>query len=436
MKSILIIGTGDTKSPELAFLRDCVQSEGARPAIMDVGIMSDPELAVDVARHEVARAAGVTIPELRALGSENDAMAKMAEGASKLVADLYAARRIHGVLVLGGSMGTDLALDVTSALPLGAPKVVVSTVAFSHMIPPERLAPDLIMMLWAGGLYGLNSICKAALSQAAGAVCGAARQARAPDATRPVIGITSFGKSCLKYMVSLAPELEARGYEAAVFHASGMGGRAFEALAAQGRFAAVMDFAVQEVTNHHFGSVISAGPDRLTNAGRAGTPQLVAPGALDLIDLPGWREFPAVLQGRVCHPHNRLLWSTVTTPNERRAVAGIVASRLAAAAGPVKLLLPLGGVHEWDRADGPLHDRAGLEAMFAAFRAEARPPIELIEIDAHINDVGFAERALAELDAWVEAGIVAKPGQAGEDDVAPRLEADGARWLAGLLKGR
>lgn len=420
MKTILIIGTGDTKSPELAFLRDCVEREGARPLTMDVGVIGDPELSVDVSRHEVCRAAEATIGDLLALGSENDAMAKMAEGASRLTAQLHRDGRVDGVLVLGGSMGTDLALDVTAALPLGVPKVVLSTVAFSHMIPPERLAPDLIMMLWAGGLYGLNSICKATLSQAAGAVCGAARQARAPDASRPVVGVTSFGKSCLTYMVRLVPALEARGFEAAVFHASGMGGRAFEALAEQGRFAAVMDFAIQEVTNHHFGSVISAGPDRLTHAGRAGVPQLVAPGAMDLIDLPGWRALPEGLNGRDVRPHNRLLGSTVTSPEERRAVAEIVTERLAQAKAPVKLLLPLRGVHEWDRPGGSLHDGAGLDAMIEAFRASVRPPVELIEIDAHINDEAFVDRALAELDAWVRDGVVATSPAAGVTDREPR----------------
>lgn len=417
MTTILIIGTADTKAPELAFLRECVEREGASVAMMDVSVIGDPPFDVDISKHDVCAAANTTIDAVIALGGESEAMMKMSAGASQIAAKLYAEGRVNGVLVLGGSMGTDLALDVTAALPLGVPKVVVSTVAFSHMIPPERFAPDLVMMLWAGGLYGLNSICKSTLSQAAGAVCGAARRVRSPDSARSTVALTSFGKSCLTYMVRLVPELEKRGFEAAVFHASGMGGRAFEALAAEGRFAAVMDFAIQEVTNHHFGSVITAGPDRLTNAGRAGVPQLVAPGAMDLIDLPGWRAFPPGLQEREFHPHNRLISSTVTTPDERSEVARLVADRLAQARGPTKLLLPLGGVHEWDRPGGILHDQAGLDAMIAAFRESTRAPAELVEIDAHINDDAFVDCVLAEFDAWVEAGVVStSPGRGQVDD--------------------
>ena len=195
----------------------------------------------------------------------------MATGSARLAAKLHAEGRIQGVIVLGGTMGTDLALDLCAALPLGVPKYVVSTVSFSPLLPPERLAPDIQMILWAGGLYGLNSICRASLAQAAGAVLGAARAAEPRRAGgRPLIGMTSFGKTMLRYMVPLKPALEARGFEVAVFHATGMGGRAFEGLAAEGAFAAVMDFAPQEVGNHLFGSTISAGPDRMTSAGAKG----------------------------------------------------------------------------------------------------------------------------------------------------------------------
>ena len=216
-------------------------------------------------------------------------MTKMAEGATAVARRLYADGRIDGMLALGGTMGTDLALDVASALPLGVPKFIVSTVAYSHLIPPERIPPDLMMILWAGGLYGLNELCRSALAQAAGAVVGACRSAAPPREMRPVIGMTSLGKSCLRYMEDLLPALEARGYDVAVFHTTGMGGRAFEALAADGRFVAVMDFSLQELANHIGGSVVSAGPNRLEGAGGRGVPQIVAPGAIDMIDFPTWR---------------------------------------------------------------------------------------------------------------------------------------------------
>ncbi len=164
-------------------------------------------------------------------------------------------------------MGTDLAFDVAAALPIGRAEGAAVHIAYSHLIPPERITPDLIMVLWAGGLYGLNSICQSALAQAAGAVVGAMQAAQPPRSDRPLVGMTSLGKSCLRYMVQLKPALEARGYELAVFHSSGMGGRAFEALAAAGRFCAVMDFSLQELANHLGGSVVSAGARQAQRCG-------------------------------------------------------------------------------------------------------------------------------------------------------------------------
>ena len=237
---------------------------------MDVGVGTGGSLAAAVSNADVAAAAGTTLAAVAASGDENVAMTRMAEGAAAIARNLFSEGRIDGMLALGGTMGTDLALDVASVLPLGMPKFIVSTVAYSHLIPPERIPPDLMMILWAGGLYGLNELCRSSLAQAAGAVVGACRAALPPLAKRPLIGMTSLGKSCLRYMEDLLPALEARGYDVAVFHTTGMGGRAFEALAAEGRFAAVMDFSLQELANHIGGSIVSAGADRLEGAGKRG----------------------------------------------------------------------------------------------------------------------------------------------------------------------
>ena len=289
---ILIVGTYDTKDDELSYIASVIRARGGAALSMDVSVLGEASRPADWSKHDVAAAAGGSIAEAIAAEDENTAMQLMARGAAALASRLHAEGRFDGVLVLGGSMGTDLALDLCAALPVGVPKYIVSTVSFSPMIPPERLAADVQMILWAGGLYGLNPICKAALSQAAGAVLGAARAVEPPRHDRPMIGMTSFGKTVLRYMVTLKPELERRGYEVAVFHATGMGGRAFENLAEQGAFAAVMDFAPQEVSNHLFGSAITAGPDRMTAAGRAGVPQMIAPGCHDLVDVVGWHPAP------------------------------------------------------------------------------------------------------------------------------------------------
>jgi uncharacterized protein (UPF0261 family) len=203
MPTVLLAGTADTKSDEIAYLQSRVRALGAQPLTMDVGVLAAGHAPVDIANTEVAAAAGTTLQAVIDSGDENTAMTLMAEGAAALASRLHAEGRIHGFLALGGSMGTDLAFDVAAALPLGVPKVVISTIAYSHLIPPERITPDLIMVLWAGGLYGLNSLCQSALAQGAGAVVGAMQAAQPPRLDRPLVGMTSLGKSCLAYMVRL-----------------------------------------------------------------------------------------------------------------------------------------------------------------------------------------------------------------------------------------
>jgi uncharacterized protein (UPF0261 family) len=405
-RCILVVGTYDTKDEELNYICDVIRAQGGSVLTMDVSVLGDPQHATDISKHDVAQAGGSSIAEAIATENENTAMQIMAKGAAALAAKAVGEGKAHGVLLLGGSMGTDLALDVCAALPLGVPKYIVSTVSFSPMIPPERLAADVQMILWAGGLYGLNSVCKASLSQAAGAVLGAARAVEAPSRKRPLIGMTSFGKTVLRYMVALKPALEQRGFDVAVFHATGMGGRAFESLAAEGAFAAVFDFAPQEVANHLFGSAISAGPSRMTAAGLRGIPQLVSIGCYDLIDLVGWHDIPAALQGRPAHAHNRLLTSVVQTADERVLMAKTLCARLAEAKGPVTFLLPTQGGNEWDRAGGPLSDPDALEAFCAAMRNHCPANVTLLELDAHINDAAFTEAALRIFDSWCASGLV------------------------------
>ncbi|WP_172291915.1 Tm-1-like ATP-binding domain-containing protein [Pseudoruegeria sp. HB172150] len=408
-RTILIVGTYDTKQDELAFLADVIRQQGGNTVTMDVSVLGDPAQPTDHSKHDVAREAGHTIAEAIAAQDENQAMQIMARGAALLAARLHAQGQFDGALILGGTMGTDLALDVAAALPLGTPKYIVSTVAFSPLIPPERLPADIQMILWAGGLYGLNSVCRASLSQAAGAVLGAARAVQRPDRSKPLIAMTSFGKSVLRYMVPLKPALEDRGYEVAVFHATGMGGRAFENLAAQGAFACVMDFATQEVGNHIHGSAISAGDSRLTAAGKRGIPQIVAPGCYDLVDLVGWQPIPDALKDLPSHAHNRLLTSVVLDETRRRAVARAHADRLAQAQGPTVLLLPTGGCGEWDRPGADLHDAEGLAAFLDEMRAACPSNVELQEVDAHINDAAFSDAVLRIFDRWQAQGLLPRP---------------------------
>lgn len=410
-KTILVIGTYDTKDDELHYLCDRIRGQGGRVLSMDVSVLGDPSQPTDISKHQVAEAAGSSIQAAIDSRDENTAMQIMARGASLLTAQLHAEGRIDGMIALGGTMGSDLALDCAQALPLGVPKYVVSTVSFSPLIPTDRLSPDIQMVLWAGGLYGLNSVCKSSLSQAAGAVLGAANAVEPPVRDRPVIGMMSLGSSCLKYMKLLKDPLEARGFEVAVFHATGMGGMAFEALARQGYFSAVLDLALPELGNLMVGSVVNSGVDRLTNAGAHGVPQIVSPGCADLIDFAGWQTIPEAYADRPFHAHNRLIKSSALSSDERRALIRDIAARLQRAEGPVHFLMPLQGVEEWDREGGPAHDPEGLAAMIDEVRNAIRDPIRLTEIDAHINDQAFSDAVLAVLDGWIADGTVATRGR-------------------------
>lgn len=404
---ILLIGTGDTKADELLFMQRCIADVGGEPVMMDISVLGDPPYSARHDKHAVAAAADTTIEAVIASGDENSSMTLMALGASRLTRRLCNDGKIDGVIAIGGTMGTDLALDVALALPLGFPKLIVSTIAFSHLIPPERIAADLMMTLWAGGLYGLNGTCRAVLSQACGAIVGACRSVIRPRPERPIVALTSLGKSCLSYIVELKPELEARGYEVVVFHTTGMGGRAMESIAAQGGFAAVLDLSLQEVANQLMGSVVNSGIDRLMNAGRRGIPQIVAPGAIDMVDFPAWLPVPADLADRPFHAHNRLLASATSRPEDRRRIARAIADKLATATAPVAFVLPSGGIQQWDREGEPLHDPQGLGAFVEEMRAAIRPPVEFHEIKEHINDAGFVAKVLDIFDRWVASGVVA-----------------------------
>ena len=406
-KTILVIGTYDTKDDELGFLADVIHAQGGQVIMMDVSVLGDPSKPTDYSKHDVAQEGGSSIEAAIASGNENHAMQIMAKGAALLTARLFTDGQFDGMIVLGGTMATDLALDVCSALPLGVPKYIVSTVSFSPLIPAERLAPDTQMILWAGGLYGLNSVCKASLSQAAGAVLGAARAVQMPDPDKPLIGMTSLGTSALKYVIPLKPALEARGFEVAVFHATGMGGRAFESLAGQGAFACVFDLCTQELGNHVNGSNISAGADRLTNAGLNGTPQIVAPGCYDLVDIVGWKPLPDKWSDHMKHEHNRLLTSIVLDDDERKSVARAHSEQLAKATGPVAMLLPEHGLGEWDRAGADLHNQAGLDAFLLELENTLPSNVVAHRIDCHINDAAFSDKALEVFDGWRASGLVA-----------------------------
>ena len=405
-KRILIVGTVDTKSDEIKFIQNCITEMGCDGLIMDVSVLGEPPIKVDYSRHDVAKSANTSNQSIINLGNENDAMIKSAEGAKNLTLKLYNNNVIDGIISLGGTMGTDLALEVFSKLPIGFPKCLVSTVAGSPLIQPNRLSPDIILMLWAGGLYGLNSICISSLSQACGAVVGAALTVKKPISKKPIIAITSLGTSSLKYIIKLLPALEKRGYEAAVFHTTGLGGSAMETLIKQGEIAAVMDFSIVEVSNYIFGSVVNSGEKRLEIAGEYSIPQIVAPGGLTVIDAKTWDVPPKGFENRKFRPHNRLITCAALETEERRKIASVVGTKLMKAKGPTAFIMPYGGFDDWDRDGEWAFDQKGIDLFAEELKSIIKEPVEFHEIDQNINEPEFTSLALSIFDRWVKEGLI------------------------------
>ena len=306
-KSIAIIGTLDTKGDEIRYVKDFIVHRGHEVVVIDVGVIGPPMFEPAVSRQHVAEAAGSNLEEIIGFNSEAKAMNKMAEGTSKIVAELYSRNGLDGVLALGGTMGTSLALTVMGTLPIGLPKLILSTIAFSPLIPVEAIRGDLMMMQWVAGLRGINSINRKVLDTAAGAIAGAAEafDKKSILKNKIVIGITAMGSTPCKYIGWLQPALERRGYELAVFHATGMGGRMFERAIEDGLIDVAMDLELTELANELCGGVTSAGKHRLEAAGKIGIPQIVAP-TVNAIMLATNRPMPRRFQ-KPSHPPTQLV---------------------------------------------------------------------------------------------------------------------------------
>ena len=396
-KVVLLIGTADTKADELLFLKTCVEGRGRQGGHHGRRCARNTRVPSRTTRSTPwPRPPGRRTKRSLPWAGENEAMIEQAKGAAALTRKLAESGAIDGMLAIGGTMGTDLALDVAQALPLGFPKLIASTVAYSSLIAPDRISADVMMILWSGGLYGLNPICRSILSQAAHAVVGACRFRTEIESKRPLVGLTSLGTSALTYVVTLKPELERRGYDVVVFHTTGLGGRAMESMLSKGALAAVMDFSLPEVSNHEMGSVVTAGSDRLENAGRHGVPQIVAPGAVTLVDMQSWST-PDKLKDRDVYAHNRLISCASLTKDEKVHAARTIATKLNQATGPTAFIVPRQGLDAWDGEGGPFHDPEGLTAFTQELEDKVGPSVELHPLDHHINDDAFAAKAPRDL---------------------------------------
>ncbi|CAN5654700.1 Tm-1-like ATP-binding domain-containing protein [soil metagenome] len=403
-KTILLIGTLDTKGHEYAYLRDLIKRRGHRTLVIDASVFDSAttahaaQLIPDVDAAQVALAGGGDLMALRERGDRNQALVTMTQGCVALARQWFAEGRFDAVLGLGGSGGTALVTAVMRELPIGVPKVMVSTIASGDVGPYVGTA-DIVMLNSVVDIAGLNRVSRRVLTNAVGAVCGMVEQVLADEdavADRPLIAATMFGVTT-PCVTRLRERLEAAGYEVLIFHATGNGGRAMEALIAGGLIAGVADVTTTEWSDELVGGMLGAGPHRLEAAAQQGVPQVVSCGALDMVNFSGpFDAIPARFKDRHFHIHNANVTLMRTTPEENAELGRIIAEKLNAATGPTTVLVPLRGVSALDREGASFYDPAADAALFDALRRHVHtPPVELIELDLHINDPEFAD-ALAD----------------------------------------
>lgn len=402
-RTILLIGTLDTKGMEFAYVRDLIVERGHRALVMDAGSAGEPPFTPDISAAEVAEAGGSTLEALRAQGDRGAAVEIMARGAAALARQLYAEKRFAGVLSLGGSGGTAIATAAMRELPTGLPKLMVSTVAAGDTRPYVGVK-DITMMFSVVDIAGLNRLSRRILANAAGAICGMVEQEQPKVQDRPLIAATMFGVTT-PCVTRVREHLEQAGYEVLVFHATGSGGQAMEALIEDGFIAGVADVTTTELCDELVGGVLSAGPRRLEAAGSAGVPQVVSCGALDMVNFWAYDSVPTQFRERKLYRHNANVTLMRTTPQECAELGRMIAEKLNAAAAPTVLLLPLRGVSAIDREGQPFYDQQADAALFEALRANVRPPVRLVELDLHINDAAFADAVAEYLLALVESSL-------------------------------
>jgi len=390
--SVFLLATLDTKGREADFVRGVLTSLGVRVTLVDVGALGQPVVAADISRDQVFELAGTSLRAIQDVSDRGQAVTQAAEGAARLVRHRHDQGEVSGVLGLGGSAGTTIATAAMRALPLGVPKVMVSTLA-SGAVRQYVGDKDIFMLNAVTDIIGINRVSRVVLAQAARAMAGLVNYpAPAPGpGDRPLVAATMFGVTtpCVAHARTI---VEAAGYEVLVFHATGNGGQAMESLIRDGLIAGVLDITTTELADEEVGGVLSAGPDRLTGAGSAGIPQVVSTGALDMVNFHGRQTVPATFANRLFYQHNANVTLMRTTSEESVRIGAGMARKLVAARGPVRVLLPARGVSAIDREGQAFDDPVARQALHDAIRSGA-PDLNVQELDLHINDQRFAETA-------------------------------------------
>jgi uncharacterized protein (UPF0261 family) len=396
MATIAVLGTFDTKGEEHGYVAALIRQRGHQPFLIDVGTLEAPKLQPDVARTEVAAAAQADLAAVVARRDRGEAVAVMTKGAPIVLARLQREGRIDGVISLGGGGGTAICSAAMRVLPVGFPKLMVSTLASGNTAPYVGVK-DIVMMPSVVDVAGLNRLSRKLLAQAAGAICGMV-EARVPAdvADKPVIVASQFGNTtpCVTHARTL---LETAGYEVMVFAATGNGGRTMESLIESGVAAGVLDITTTEWADELVGGVLNAGPTRCEAAARGGVPAIVTPGCLDMVNFGERASVAEKFNDRRFYQHNAQVTLMRTNPEECAELGRILAAKCNLSTGPVSVLLPLRGISVISAPGQPFHWPEADAALFGEWKRHLRADIPVLEYNGNINDPAFAELCVREL---------------------------------------
>jgi len=395
MGTIAVLGTFDTKGVEHAFLAEKIREQGHRTLLIDVGTGSAPQVSCDLSRDDVAQAGKLNLSELTTRGDRGECVTAMSQAAPILLEQLRQSGRIQGVISLGGGGGTAIATAAMRALPIGFPKVMVSTLA-SGKTDHYLGTKDIVMMPAIVDISGLNRISKAIFTRAAGAISGMVNAEPEVDDSRPIIAASMFGNTtdCIAAAQKL---LDQAGYEVLVFHATGTGGRAMESLIQSGYVSGVLDVTTTELADEIVGGTLSAGPERMQAAAAGGVPSIVAPGCLDMVNFGAPETVPRQFSQRRFYHHNPQVTLMRTTPVECRQIGSILGQKINACSAPVTVLIPLQGVSVISAPGQPFYDPEADAALFQALTSTLRPEIDVVKLDCNINHPDFAQTCVETL---------------------------------------
>lgn len=404
MTTVVLVGSLDTKGDEYAYAKERVEALGARVLLVDTSTRGEPTIAPDVGADEVARAGGSDLEAVRASGLTS-AQEVMTRGGSALLAGLLGDQRLDAVFALGGSNNTSTAAAIFRSLPLGVPKLILTTMAVGD-VGPLVGGSDLLLAASVADVAGLNVVTRAVIANAAAAVTGMARADRAETgaSSRPLIACSMIGLTS-RAVTAARRRLEKHGYEVVVFHMTGAGGAAMEELIASGSVAGVLDLTTSELADDLFGGVCSAGPGRLRGSVAGGIPQVVGPGGLDMINFRQPDTVPTRFEGRRVHAYNRAVTLVRTTPTDNDLIGRTLVERLTQPGGrstPV-VLLPSGGVSALDEPGQPFDDPEADDALRASIRAAAGDALCVVDLDGHLDRPEFGEAAAEMLHELVSA---------------------------------